>query len=274
LARVFRQNRAVDRSLLNGLPDWALVLLFVAVAVLLGFGAFALVRRTRLSAWRDETSSQVVVGITAIALTFFALVLALVLVDLYANYKDASGNVTKEANTLVKVIQDADAFPPANEEAVRTAIRSYVKEIREREFPALRAGHEEQRSPAQLLRVSLALREYTPQTRTQISFYDSAVSAVSDLVAERNARVTSADSFVPGALKLLLFVLAAVSLITTLFLKTHHPGLDGVLVVSVAVIIGLGLVTALILQYPFSGSIAVSSAPFGQVSTFSALTQS
>lgn len=100
----------MDRALLNALPDWALILLFVIVAVLIGLGGAILVRRTRLAAWRDEESSQVVVGITAIALTFFALVLALVLVDLYANYKDASGNVTNEANTLVKVIQDADAF--------------------------------------------------------------------------------------------------------------------------------------------------------------------
>lgn len=263
----------MDRDLLNALPDWALILLFVGVAVLVGLVGAILVRRTRLTAWRDEESSQVVVGITAIALTFFALVLALVLVDLYANYKDASGNVTNEANTLVKVIQDADAFPPAQEEAVRAAIHSYVKEIRDHEFPALRAGHEEERSPVQLLRISAALRRYTPQTRTQISFYDSAVSAVSDLVVQRNARVSSANSFVPEALKVLLLVLGAVSLVTALFLKTHHRGLDDVLVVSVAVIIGLGLVTGLILEYPYSGSIAVSSAPFGQVATFSALTQ-
>ena len=126
----------MDRALVNALPDWALILLFVIVAVLIGLGGAILVRRTRLAAWRDEESSQVVVGITAIALTFFALVLALVLVDLYANYKDASGNVTNEANTLVKVIQDADAFPPAHEEAVRAAIHNYVEEIRDREFPA------------------------------------------------------------------------------------------------------------------------------------------
>src|SRR5258708_32918977 len=109
----------MDRALLNALPDWALILLFVTVALLVGFGALTLALRTRLLAWRDEASSQVVASITAIALTFFALVLALVLVDLYANYKDASGNVTNEANSLIKVVQDADAFPPAQEEAVR-----------------------------------------------------------------------------------------------------------------------------------------------------------
>jgi hypothetical protein len=42
--------------------------------------------------------------------------------------------------------------------------------------------------------------------------------------------------------------------------------------VSVGFIIALGLVTALILQYPFSGSIAVSSDPLREVTVFSALT--
>jgi hypothetical protein len=263
----------MDRALLNALPDWALILVFVTVALLVGFGALTLALRTGLLAWRDEASSQVVASITAIALTFFALVLALVLVDLYANYKDASGNVTNEANSLIKVVQDADAFPPAREEAVRRAVQSYVKEIRDHEFPALRDGRKEERSPAELLRISVALRGYTPRTQTQISFYNSAVSQVNALVGERNNRVNSADSFVPGALKILLLVLAAVSLGTTVFLKTHHRGLDGALVLSVSVIVGLSLVTVLILEYPFSGSIAVSSDQLGQVSTFSALTQ-
>jgi hypothetical protein len=262
----------VGRSLLNSLPDWALILLFLAVTGLIAFAGFVLIRRTKLSAWRDETSTQSVVGITAIAMTFFALVLALVLVDLYANYKDASSNVTNEANRLITVIQDADAFPQQEEDAIREAVRSYVREIREREFPALRDGREEHRSPEQLLRISTVLRRYTPRTQAQISFYNSAVSQLNSLVAERNARVNSADSFVPAALTVLMIVLAVVSLVTALFIQTHHPGLDGVLVVSVGFIIALGLVTALILQYPFSGSIAVSSDPLRDVYTFASLT--
>jgi cytochrome bd-type quinol oxidase subunit 2 len=262
----------VGRSLLNSLPDWTLILLFLAVTGLIAFAGFWLIRRTKLSSWRDEVSTQSVVGITAIAMTFFALVLALVLVDLYANYKDASSNVTNEANTLITVVQDADAFPPANEEAVREAVQGYVAEIRQHEFPALRDGHEEHRSPAQLLRISTVLRHYNPKTEAQISFYNSAVSQANNLVVERNARVNSANSFVPAALTVLLLVLAVVSLVTALFIKTHHPGLDGVLVVSVGFIIALALVTALILQYPFSGSIAVSSDPLRDVTVFSALT--
>jgi hypothetical protein len=180
--------------------------------------------------------------------------------------------VTSEANTLIKVIQDADAFSPQAEEAVRQAVHSYVKEVQDEEFPALRQGREADRTPAQLLAISVALKNYSPETQTQIGFYDSAVSQVNDLVAQRNQRVSTAHSVVPGPLVGLFLVLAAVSLVTTLFLKTHHPGLDVILVLAISVIIGLGLVTVFILQYPFSGSITVSDEPFRYVTSFSALT--
>jgi VIT1/CCC1 family predicted Fe2+/Mn2+ transporter len=272
LSDTIRQTEAVERALLNDLPYWALILLIVGIVVLVALGGFALTR-TRLSRWSSEASSQTVIGVTAIAMTFFALLLALVIVDLYTAFKNAEADVTTEANTLAKIIQDADAFPPPNEEAVRQAVDNYVREVRDQEFPAMRDGREPPNIPAQLLRISVALRGYTPENQTQISFYDSAVSQVNDLVDERDDRVSTADSAVPGALTALLLVLGAVSLVTTFFVRTHHHSLDLVLVFSIAIIIGLGIVTTLILEYPFSGSIAVSSAPFQHVATFSGLTQ-
>jgi hypothetical protein len=262
----------MSRLLLNSLPDWALILIFVGVVVLIAVAGLAAVR-IWLPTWKDEESSQTVVGVGAIAMTFFALMLALVIVDLYTSYKEASADVTKEANTLIKIIQDADAFPPDHEEAVRQAVQNYVREVRDDEFPALRDGHEQDRSPAQLLEISVALRNFTPDNQTQVSFYDSAVSQVNDLVAERDDRISNADSSVPGSLTGLLLVLGVVSLASSIFLTTHHPGLDVVLVLSIAIIIGLALVTVLILEFPFSGSIAVSSDPLAQVATFSGLTQ-
>jgi hypothetical protein len=205
-------------------------------------------------------------------MSILGLLLALVIVDLYTSYKAASSAVDGEAHTLSKLIQDADAFPRSNEEAVRQAVTNYIVEVRDHEFPDLRTGHHSIGSITQLLKISAALRGYTPSTQTQISFYNSAVSQVNDLLSERQTRISSADSSIPGPLTGLLIALAALSLATALFLKTHHGGLDLLLVVSLAVIIGLGLSTALILEYPFSGSIAVSSAPLGDVAAISRLT--
>jgi hypothetical protein len=47
----------------------------------------------------------------------------------------------------------------------------------------------------------------------------------------------------------------------SLFIQTHRPSVDVALVVVVSVIVGSGLLTAMILQYPYSGAIAVQSDP-------------
>src|SRR5205085_11016528 len=75
------QTAPVGRTLLNALPEWALVVIFAAVPVLLAVGGLLFLRRF-FAGWRDESSSQVVLAATAIVMTLFALLLALVVVDL------------------------------------------------------------------------------------------------------------------------------------------------------------------------------------------------
>lgn len=233
----------------------------MVVAVGLALGGLALVRGF-IPSWRDEASSQVVLAATAIVMTFFALLLALVIVDLFTSYKDASSDVTAEANTLSKIVQDADAFPVPQQTAVRKAVAAYVVEVRDHEFSDLRSGRQDPDTDRRLTEISQSLQGYVPQTQTQISYYNSATSQVNDLISERHTRVSGAESAVPGVLVVLLLMLAVITLVTAVFLKTHNPGLDLTLLVSIALIVGLGLATVLILEYPFSGSIAVSSDPF------------
>ena len=102
----------MGRTLLNALPEWALVVIFAAVPVLLAVGGLLFLRRF-FAGWRDESSSQVVLAATAIVMTLFALLLALVVVDLQGSYNGASNGVGEEGNSLNKIEQDADAFPNA-----------------------------------------------------------------------------------------------------------------------------------------------------------------
>jgi hypothetical protein len=59
-----------------------------------------------------------------------------------------------------------------------------------------------------------------------------------------------------------MILLAVLTLAITLLIETHHRAVDIAIMVTVAIAISSGLFTAEILQYPFSGTIAVSSEPF------------
>jgi hypothetical protein len=60
----------------------------------------------------------------------------------------------------------------------------------------------------------------------------------------------------------LLLLTAGVSILITLFLRMDAHPMEILIVGSVAIVVGAGLLTILLLEYPFSGSVAVSPEAF------------
>jgi len=155
----------MTRYLLNNVSDWVLASLFIAASIAVALGGWALVRRF-LPGWQDAESAGTVVGITAMLMTVFALVLACVIVNLYSGYVSAEDNVSAEASSLRALVRTAGAFPAAQRWRVNRAVAEYVTEVRDREFALLRTG---QPDPARLRLSALfaALQDYSPATEVQ-----------------------------------------------------------------------------------------------------------
>jgi Protein of unknown function (DUF4239) len=253
----------VARDILNHLPDWALALTFVGSIVIVTLAAFALVSRF-LAEWRDPGSVEGVLGVAAMVMTLFALVLAFVVVNLYNDYTSASADVTDEANALGALVENARAFPAADRLSVDRAVARYVDEIREHEFGELAEGHADPHAQDFVLRIVEALQAYSPRTATEATFYRAAVDQLNTFFAERENRLAKAETAIPVPLLGLLIFLAITTITVSLFICTHHTSVDVALVVVIAVVVAAGLLTALILQYPYSGTIAVESDPFSQ----------
>jgi hypothetical protein len=246
---------------LNSLPEWALALLFVGGTVIVTLVAFKLVCRF-LPEWRSAGSVEGVIGVAAMVMTLYALVLAFVVVNLYSDYTSASTDVTDEANALGALVQDVRAFPAADRLGVDRAVARYVVEVRNHEFPDLAHGGSDPRAERLVSGVFAAVQRYSPVTTTQTAFYSGATDQLNIFVGERENRVAKAGTSIPVPLLALLIFLAITTIAVILLVDTPHRGVDIALIVVVAVVVAAGLLTALILQYPYSGSIAVQSDPF------------
>lgn len=249
------------RSLLNDLPEWTLALLFVGGTVAVTLVAFLLVRRF-LESWRDTSSVEGVVAVAAMVMTLFALVLAFVVVNLYNDYSNASTDVVDEANALGAVVQDVQALPVRSRQAIESAVARYVVEVRAREFSELAHGTRDPVAQRRAADIFAAVQRAKPATDTQSVFYRAAADQLNTFLAERENRIAKAGTSIPPPLLGLMVFLGIGTIVVFLLIRTHHPGLDIALIVTVAVVVASGLMTALILQYPYSGSIAVQSDPF------------
>jgi hypothetical protein len=252
---------AMTRALLNALPEWALYILVVGVITLLSMLAASIIRRL-LPGWRAQTSSGVVATVSSMVVTLFAVTLAFTVVNLYLSLRNASDDVASEASSLALVVRDVRIFPQTEQSAVQRTIGSYIREVVDHEFSAMRDGAEDPQSGVFLDDIFAALQAYAPQSSNQVSFYDSAVTQLNAAVADRRDRLAAAGMSLPPALTVLLLLTGAASIVTTFFLKIESLGLELALVSCVAIVVAAGLVTALSLEYPFSGSNSVSSAPF------------
>jgi hypothetical protein len=253
---------AVTRDLLNDLPDWAIGLIFVVGTLLVVLAGFALVNRL-LPAWRSERSAQVLGGVAAMVMTMFAVLLAFVVVNLYNSYDGAANNVASEATALTELVQDVRGFPPLVRRRIERAVAQYVVEVREREFGTLKKnGREDLRAEQLLANINDAIQSYSPVGTAQETFYSAANDQLHTVVSDRESRLDAAQTAIPKPLLYLMILLAVVTLAITLLIETHHRAVDIAIIVSVAIVISSGLFTAEILQYPFSGTIAVNSEAF------------
>jgi hypothetical protein len=169
------------RAFLNDVPEWALALIFVGGAVAVTLGLLVLVRRY-LDHWRDMGSAEGVLGVAAMVMTLYALVLAFVVVNLYSDYDKASTDVSDEANSLGAVVQDARAFPLAARQRVDAAVVRYVTEVRRHEFDRLAKGGHDERAEELVYGMFDSVNRFSPVTPTQSAFYRAAVDQLNVFV--------------------------------------------------------------------------------------------
>jgi hypothetical protein len=252
---------SISRSLLNSMADWQLF--FGCVGVVLVASVLGLLATRRyLEPLREGADAGVVAAVTAIAMTLFAFVLAFGVVSLYDQFNNAEDSVSGEASDMAQIYRDSMTFPVVTRDRVDKAVKDYILEVRGREFHLMHDGREDPRAEVLFDRIFTAMQRYSPRTQTQVAFYGSAVSELNDAVTHRRERHAEANAALPKAFSTLIILTAIVSIVTTFFVTSKSRALEILLVSSVAIIVGAGLLTVLLLQYPFSGSVAVSSQPY------------
>jgi Protein of unknown function (DUF4239) len=256
-------NAAIGRWLLNTFPTGILVVLGIGGAVAVSVLGFALYKRLYLRS--PNTEGDTMVGSFAErAETLLGVLLVFVIVSLYGSFQAARDAVQTEATGLAQFVRDTDAFPPAVGGPLRARVAAYVREVRGPEWHDMREGHTNARAVVLLDRIYDGLTEHSPRGSRQRIFYDDAVQHLDDVASARRTRLSHVAGSVPTALWMLVLVASVVGVVTMYPFSASFDRLQFWLIGISAVLIGAGLIVALLLDYPFAGSLAVSPEPLSQ----------
>lgn len=250
----------LNRWLLNSFTTWELGLILVGACAVIAFGGHFLARPVV-----SKVENRVVTTAFGIVTGLFSFVLAFLIGQLYNGFTNAAANVRDEATALSQLVRVSNYLGHPEGRATDRLALAYAKEVDTREWQLMKNGHASPEAWRLVNRMYAELSHYTPRTPAESAFYSQALARLQDLVAARRTRLDEANVSVPTALEVMLALGAALALLTTLNFRPADDRLQLAMIGAASALVGLALLVALSLDYPFSGEIAVSNAPFTQI---------
>ena len=250
----------MDRWLLNTLPTWGLALLVVGGAVCIGLGGFLLMRRLvpSLAAHADSRSLSSAFGISS---GLFSFVLAFTIGQLYTNFTRENADARQEASALAQVIRSSSGLPQPLAGKIKSESLMYAAEVRDHEFHLMRTGaasvvawHD--------VDYMYATMEAARKTAGSDPFFNQTLARLNDLVTARRVRLDDANLALPVVFQVMLVLGAVLALSTTFYFKPFGEGIQVAMIGAASALVGTAMLVALVLDFPYSGGVAVSSAPF------------
>ncbi|MDP3790606.1 MAG: DUF4239 domain-containing protein [Candidatus Omnitrophota bacterium] len=249
------------QSVLFTIPTPVLCLLIVGGSVAISVGALLVVRsfvpHHRLKQHNDVTGS-----VFATVGVLYAVLLAFVVIAVWQDFDKAIINVQREANCLVDLYRDAEAFSPDFRSQVRGLLKDYANAVTGEEWKSMERGQPSMRVTEIVKNVWLLYSSYMPKNITEQTFFEESVRKLNELGESRRMRIMSSRS---GVHPVLWFVLAVGGIVTMIFISffgAENLRAQIIMAFLLAMLVGLILFTIAVMDYPFTGGVSVSSEVF------------
>jgi Protein of unknown function (DUF4239) len=196
----------------------------------------------------------------------FAVLAALITVDVWETASKAAELTTAEANQLSSLVLDAPGLDPQVAQKVRAGVGAYIDTVVKTEWPAQRAGKAVDKTyePGWVAigRISTELASYEPQTLGQNAAKAEMLRTTNQLINARQVRILAAADHLPDAAWLLLILAGTVSVFYVYMFGAHTFWIHMAITGLTAAMIALVFVLIIALDFPFRGDLAVRDEAF------------
>ena len=244
-------------------PLWvvgpALVLLLGGVALVSVFAVRSWLQ-TRLRVKHED--SEFVGTLVHSIMVFYALVLALIAVNVFETYAESSHIVTAEASAIAMLYRDGGSYPEPARSEIQGALRNYIEQVIDEAWPQQRRGMIPTGGVALMDSVQDRLAEFEPGTEGQKALHAEAWRAYNHLVDARRTRLDHVTTGLPGVMWFVVLLGAAISLLAASFFSVDDVRLHAALVLLLSTFIASVIFVMVAMDHPFRGDLGISAEPY------------
>ena len=249
---------------MQNVPAWWLV----AVAVI-GVPALAVLAqhllRQRAPSLVGGEQNEAAGFLGAVVAVVYAIIVGFMVITLWDQYVSADDTVHTETVNLRDVAEFSGAFGPASQNRIRDLVAQYSDSVATVEWKEMARGEDSPVTQNDLDQLVTAVQRLRVRNLSDEGFLGTMLTQIDEVGEARQQRLDLSDQNIPALLWLVVILASGVTLAFCLLLGIQNAGLHYTMVASVAILIGASLVLILLMEYPYSGTIAVSPAPFVQV---------
>jgi hypothetical protein len=209
--------------------------------------------RLRLREADSEFAACMIQGV----LVFYGLAVALIAVNVWETYSDASKIVSQEATALVSLYRDASAYPEPARGRLQAELRDYVGSVIDQEWPQQRQGKMPLGGIERVNRFQAVLVAFEPATEGQKSLHAETLRAYNQLLLARAARLDALGAGLPAVLWIVIFFGGALCLVSTFFFRVEDARMHAFHVTVLAAFIGVIVLMVFALDRPFRGDLGI-----------------
>jgi hypothetical protein len=233
------------------------VVLIVLMAVLVSLIGLVLVRRL---APIDELAQHTDVAgyVYAVVGVIYAVVLALVVIAAWEEYRDAREAVDDEANAVLNLARAANGWPAGDRDEVESALIAYARQVVDVEWPAMARGDFGPTADTVTVnRLWQALNEADASAAAKSASYEIALQQLADLGAARRNRLLLGEEGLPVSMAVILIIGAVVTVGFAYLFAVANGRLHALMIASLVVLVTLLLLLQFQLGMPFQGVSAI-----------------
>ncbi len=237
----------------QAMPLW--LALFVVCALFIGIGFLFTLSGRKLTSRLSLPENPSALGPVQSAIaTMTSILMGLVIVSLWADFRTARGTVNTEAVEVRSLVREAALLPPASREHLMLHLHRYVDAVVRVEWPAMASSGFSNLAGRELTRLASAALA-APRDSVDVR---PRIAKLAELRAERLGQTTS------GIAPLLWFALVTLPIIllaSFALCNDANPGFHYLQVGLVGAAVSVALFVALEIDLPYAGMASVSPEP-------------